>query len=256
MNVILLAAGKGKRLNPETSNLPKPLVKINKNKTIFDFFLSAFEEINVTKKLYITTGFKKECFKDSNSIKIFNPQYESTNMLFGLWYTLSKIVNFSDDTIISYGDIIFPKTLLKEISQMDELTIITDPNWETNYVGRSSHGFEECEKCIVNANKNLMIASKDLPKQFSKYSEYIGVFFIPKKFMPTIMEILNKLFLRKNNLDEPFIFSKTLRKAYLTDFFTYLIMNNFNIKSREIFGSWQEIDTLQDLKKARGILYE
>ena len=36
MNVILLAAGKGKRLNPETSNLPKPLVKINKNKTIFD----------------------------------------------------------------------------------------------------------------------------------------------------------------------------------------------------------------------------
>ena len=38
MNVVLLAAGKGKRLNPETSNLPKPLVKINKNKTIFDFF--------------------------------------------------------------------------------------------------------------------------------------------------------------------------------------------------------------------------
>ncbi|MEC7958276.1 MAG: hypothetical protein VX172_02125, partial [Pseudomonadota bacterium] len=89
---------------------------------------------------------------------------------------------------------------------------------------------------------------------FNKYSEYIGVFFIPKKFMPTIMKLLNKLFLIKENLDQPFIFSKTLKKAYLTDFFNYLIMHNFNIKTREIFGSWQEIDTLQDLIKARGIL--
>ena len=256
MNVILLASGRGKRLNPETINLPKPLVKIKKNQRIFDFFLSAFEEINVSKKLYIATGFKQENFNDKFYTKIFNPHYASTNMLFGLWYTLSKIVNISEDTIISYGDIIFPKTLLKDISQMNELTIVTDSNWETNYFGRSSHGFEECEKCIVSANKNLMIASKDLPRQFNKYSEYIGVFFIPKKFMPTIMKLLNKLFLIKENLDQPFIFSKTLKKAYLTDFFNYLIMHNLNIKTREIFGSWQEIDTLQDLIKARGILNE
>ena len=177
-------------------------------------------------------------------------------MLYGLWYTLSKIVNIYEDTIISYGDIIFPKTLLKDVSQMDELTIVTDPTWENNYIGRSNHGFEECEKCIVNSNKHLIIASKNLPKQFRKYSEFIGVFYIPKKFMPSIMKLLNKLFLRANNLDESFIFSKTLKKAYLTDFFTYLIINNFIIKTREIFGNWQEIDTLQDLTKARENLYD
>ena len=65
------------------------------------------------------------------------------------------------------------------------------------------------------------------------------------------MRNLNQLFLKDQNLDEPFMFSKTLKKAYLTDFFTYLIMKNFCIKTKEISGNWQEIDTLQDLKKAK-----
>ena len=252
MNVILLASGKGKRLNPETNNLPKPLVLINE-KSILDFFLDAFEKITKTKKLYIATGHKEECFNSSQYQKVFNPKYESTNMLYGLWFTLSQLGNILEDTIISYGDIVFPNTLLEELSQMEEITIVTDPTWKKDYVGRNLHGFEECEKCIVDNNKNLLLASKNLPKQFSKYSEYIGVFYIPKKFMSSILNILNGLFLENENLEKPFMFSKSLNKSYITDFLSYLIINNFTIKAKEIFGNWNEIDTVQDLFKVKEI---
>ena len=255
MNVILLASGKGKRLTPETISIPKPLVRIN-DKTIFDFFLIAFNKITKKKKLYITTGYKEECFNESFYTKIFNPEYESTNMLYGLWYTLSQLVDKSEDTLISYGDIIFPNSLLEQVSQMDEITIVTDPNWEKNYIGRTLHGLEECEKCIVNTNKKLILASKNLPKQFTKYSEYIGVFYIPKKFISPISDVLNKLFLQNENLEKPFMFSQTLNKAYITDFLSYLVINNFKIKTAEIIGKWHEIDTVQDLIKVKGFCNE
>ena len=252
MNVILLASGKGKRLNPQTQNLPKPLVKVNKF-SIFDFFLDSFNDIESEKTLYLATGYKEECFQNNFYQKIFNPEYESSNMLFGLWYTLTKLVNKFEDTIISYGDIIFPKPLLSELSKMDEISIVTDSSWEDNYIGRSEHGFDECEKCIVNENKNLVIASKNLPKQFIKYFEYVGITYIPKRFMPRISELLNELFIKTENLEKPFMFSESLKKAYITDFLSYLVMKNFQIRTKEIQGRWFEIDTIQDLEKARGI---
>ena len=252
MNVILLASGKGKRLNPQTKNLPKPLVKVNEY-SIFDFFLDSFNDIEGEKSLYVATGYKDECFQNNLYQKIFNPEYESTNMLFGLWYTLSKLVNKFEDTIISYGDIIFPKSLLSELSKKKEICIVTDPSWEDNYIGRTEHGFDECEKCIVNKNKDLVIASKNLPKQFVNYSEYIGITYLPKRFMPRISEMLNQLFIKTENLENPFMFSESLKKAYITDFLSYLVINNFKIRTEEIQGRWFEIDTVQDLEKVKGI---
>ena len=252
MNIILLASGKGKRLHPETENLPKPLVKVN-NKSIFNFFLEAFEKLKCEKSLFIATGFKEENFPDSFYKKINNPYYDSTNMLFGLWYTFSKMVNRNDATIISYGDIIFPNSLLEELSHMEEITIVTDPNWEQSYLNRTDHGFEECEKCILSESKDLLLASKNLPKQFTKYSEFIGVTFIPKKFISSILMILDKLFLPNENHEKPFMFSETLKKSYITDFLSFLIINNFRIKTFDLKGDWYEIDTIQDLSKVKGI---
>ena len=183
------------------------------------FFLEAFEKLKCEKSLFIATGFKEENFPDSFYKKIYNPYYDSTNMLFGLWYTFSKMVNRNDATIISYGDIIFPNSLLEELSHMEEITIVTDPNWGKNYLNRTDHGFEECEKCILSESKDLLLASKNLPKQFIKYSEFIGVTFIPKKFIASILMILDKLFLANENHQKPFMFSETLKNLISQTFY-------------------------------------
>ena len=177
------------------------------------------------KNLYLLLlDLKKKIFPDSFYKKINNPYYDSTNMLFGLWYTFSKMVNRNDATIISYGDIIFPNSLLEELSHMEEITIVTDPNWEQNYLNRTDHGFEECEKCILSESKDLLLASKNLPKQFTKYSEFIGVTFIPKKFIASILMILDKLFLTNENHEKPFMFSRNFKKILYHRLF--ILFNN------------------------------
>ena len=52
---------------------------------------------------------------------------------------------------------------------------------------------------------------------------------------------------KKNN----FYNDKTIKKAYLTDFFQYLISNKKKIKCILIKKNWMEIDTVQDYKRAK-----
>ena len=254
MNIILLASGRGTRLRPETVVYPKPLVKVGK-KRIVDYFIDATEAIKIKKNIFIATGYQHTQFDNFKCSKIFNPFFETTNMLFGLWNTLSGIANYDSDTIISYGDIIFPNDTLNRLVGNNEMCILVDSNWRNHYVGRTEHGFTECEKCILDNNQNLLIASKHLPEEYSNYKEFVGIFYIPKRIISEIKHHLNLLFDLKENLDKPFMFSSTLRKSYLTDLFSYLIINNFKIKTIEINGQWSEIDTLQDLQKARGFSY-
>ena len=91
MNIILLASGQGSRLRPETEDYPKPLVKVNSNKRIFDYFLDATKRIKSEVEIIIATGYKYKNFDQLNLTTIYNPFYETTNMLFGIWFTINKL---------------------------------------------------------------------------------------------------------------------------------------------------------------------
>jgi len=62
MNIIILAGGFGSRLVNETLHIPKPLVKINNNKTILDLILEniCIELNNIDKKFIFCCYYKAE----------------------------------------------------------------------------------------------------------------------------------------------------------------------------------------------------
>ena len=251
LQIILLASGKGKRLVPETLNVPKALVKVNE-KTILDYFLNSAYKVCNRENIIIATGHNHKCFESLGIKLIFNPFYEETNMLFGLWYTLSKMSKINSGIIVSFSDIIFPEDTLRNLISSEKITIVTDKNWEKRYIGRTDHPQEQCAKCILDSKNKLLIASKKLPKVYKNiYSEFLGLLYIPKDFINVVYEKLSELYDNEENYKKPFIFSDDLKNAYLTDFFTFLVMNQFEIKSNQVTGEWFEIDTLQDLKKAK-----
>ena len=53
---------------------------------------------------------------------------------------------------------------------------------------------------------------------------------------------------------EPFERAPAFRDAYLTDMLQYLIRSGRPITPVAIRGSWREIDTVQDLERARALL--
>ena len=115
MKAIILAAGKGSRLYPISSKIPKGMLEVN-NCTIIDRFINQLSESNIH-DITIVTGYRsktyEEKFQEKKNIKlVYYPFYSTTNNLHTLWF-IKDLLN--DDIILSFSDIIFEKDILNKL---------------------------------------------------------------------------------------------------------------------------------------------
>ena len=108
MNAIILAAGQGKRLHPLTLTKPKCMIELFGN-SLLEKQLSVFRKCGIN-DITVVTGYKSETIDFANVTYIENKNFMNTNMIESLF---SAVDNFSDSTIVSYGDIIFEERILK-----------------------------------------------------------------------------------------------------------------------------------------------
>lgn len=110
---IIMAAGKGKRMQPITLETPKPLVKVNRVRMI-DTVIRALLA-NGIGEIYVVIGFQKEKFhfleSEYKGVKLIeNPFYDVCNNISSLYVARDYI----EDSIILDGDqIIFNQEILK-----------------------------------------------------------------------------------------------------------------------------------------------
>ncbi len=114
---IVLAAGVGKRMQPLTNQIPKPLVKVNGTRIIDTVIKGLYE--NGIGEIYVVVGYLKEQFqewvKDSPGVNLIeNPYYDTCNNISSLYVAR----DFLEDCIILDGDqmIYNPKILKKDFS--------------------------------------------------------------------------------------------------------------------------------------------
>ena len=139
-SALILCAGYGKRLQPITNDIPKPLLNI-KNINLLDNSLKFIQSIGI-KKIKINTFYLGD--KIQNYI-------ESKN------YPLNIDVVSDGEKILDTGGGIF--NLIKQSDDEDFLILNPDTLWNSNYINT----FNEMEKYYFkNKLKNLlMVVSKD-----------------------------------------------------------------------------------------------
>ncbi|MBR3737766.1 MAG: NTP transferase domain-containing protein, partial [Eubacterium sp.] len=111
---IIMAAGKGERLQPITYNTPKPLVKVN-GVPMIESVINALHKNGIF-EIYIVVGYLKEQFsyleEKYNGIKLLeNPYYESCNNISSLYVAREYIKNafiLDGDQIIYNSDSLYP----------------------------------------------------------------------------------------------------------------------------------------------------
>lgn len=124
---IIMAAGKGKRMQPVTLTTPKPLVKVNGVRMI-DTVIDALHT-NGIHEIYIVVGYLKEQFtvlqeKYTGITLIDNPYYDTCNNISSLYVARDHICN----TIILDGDqiIYHPEILTPDFTRSGYNCIWTD----------------------------------------------------------------------------------------------------------------------------------
>lgn len=244
MNVIIIAAGSGKRINSKMKETPKSLVKVN-GIPIIDYQLSALNQFDI-EHIYVITGPYSEKFHLKNVKYIKDQNYSKHDILGSLMEAKMILKN---DVLVLYSDIIFePKIIEQLLKSKGDISLAIDLNWEKAYEGRTEHPKSEAENVRLENGKIVSI-KKNI--QYGNVGEFLGIV----KFSSIGSDIFVKKF---NELISThtgtFQQAPSILKGYLTDMFQELLDSKIFIEPVFVSGKWCEIDTIQDLKNAEKML--
>ena len=242
MNAIILAAGKGERLQPLTNNKPKCLVELFE-KPLLEWQIKTFQNSGIT-DITIVSGYKSDLINFPKVTILKNEKYESTNMVETLFSAKEKML---DSTIVSYGDIIFEKNVLESlINSPNDISVIVDKQWKRLWGKRFQDPLSDAESLIIEDGCIVEIGQK-----VNSYEKICGQYIGLMKFQGSGIDLIKRHYEEAKNQantgTNPLNASLPFEKSYLTDFLYSLIRGGATIKAVPVNNGWLEIDTLSDL---------
>ena len=152
MRAIILAAGRGSRMNNQTANRPKCLVKL-RGRTLLEWQLKALTDAKVN-SIGIVTGYKHELLEKWQLINFHNPFWARTNMLSSLAYAGSWLKE--KPCIVTYSDIFYDSSAVESLIECDAPIAITyDPNWLELWNKRFVDPLSDAETFRLNPNSTI-----------------------------------------------------------------------------------------------------
>ena len=247
MKAIFIAAGKGSRLGSLTNNLPKPLVDVN-GKSIIERQIDLLHKKNIN-DIVIVTGYKKEKFTFKNIEYVFNPNFLTDEQAGSLMRAREK---FSGDVLIMFGDILFDEQILEQVLNVnDHIAIAIDKNWKKSYLERNDNPIDKADKVLLKNNKIVQVSAKQIDADLNvETGELLGIMKLSSEGSKILIEHYEKL---ENNHTGKFHDAESFQKAKFVDILQELISTGISINPIIITGNWCEIDTPDDLARAKKI---
>jgi len=247
MKAIFIAAGRGSRLGSLTEDLPKPLVDIN-GKSIIERQIELLHKKNID-DIIIVTGYKKEKFEFKNVKYIFNPNFLIDEQAGSLMSARQK---FSGDVLIMFGDILFDEHILQQVlDSSGDISIAIDKDWEKSYQERNDNPIDKADKVLLKNEKIIKISAKQIDLQQNEDTgELLGIMKLSSNGSKILIEHYERL--EKNHTGN-FHDAESFKKAKFVDILQELLSLGIEINPVPINGNWCEIDTSDDLVRAKKI---
>src|SRR4051794_23164307 len=114
---LVLAAGAGRRLQPDTDNLPKTLLPVDGDRTILDVGIANLRAAGM-EEVVVVTGFaagrvneRKDELEERHGVRLdllFNPKAEEWNNAYSLWCARDR---FAEGVLMVNGDTVHPASV-------------------------------------------------------------------------------------------------------------------------------------------------
>lgn len=126
MKAIILAAGRGSRMQGLTDQRPKCLVSV-RGKPLLDWQRDALTTAGID-DIAVVTGYRREMLAGLGMTEFHNPRWAETNMVSSLACAEEWLQG--DTCIVSYSDIFFaPRAVTALMQSTAALAVTYDPDW-------------------------------------------------------------------------------------------------------------------------------
>lgn len=240
-SAIVLAASRGDELGDLTEDKPKTMVNI-RGVPLLAHIVDAYNSVGI-KEILVVRGYKKEAVNLPNLTYVDNDAFAETGELDSLLKALqSKEARFQE-TIVSYGDVLFNTYIPQALLQAnDDFVIFVDSDWQEKTSYTRLGGFAECStpnsRKAFNAQIHLKQLGRAVPSDMI-HGVWMGFFKVSAQGVTQLHEVLTELLADPNH-----------RKAGMAILFQELLRRNYPIRVLYTVGHWLDINSLDDVVEA------
>ena len=175
--VILIAAGRGKRLGRHTDEIPKCMVEVA-GKPIFGWVWKALSAVGV-KRLVVIRGYRGDVLEAfirtivPDAIFVDNHEWETNNILLSLDKARAHL---DRPTYVTYSDIVFTETVARAAhASAAGIGLVIDREFRTIYEGRTEHPLDEGEVADLMPDGTVARVGKRALPPADAAGEFIGL---------------------------------------------------------------------------------
>lgn len=245
MRVIVIAAGRGRRLMPTTADAPKCYAEVG-GRRLLDWALAAFSANGLNDVCFIG-GYQIDKVRRDYPHFTFrhNADWEHNNILASLFYAEDLM---DQPFICCYSDVLFTADVIGRLAaDAGDAALGVDTEWIKRYEHRTDHPPDDAEK--VTVAKGLVTRVHRQIPEAEAYGEYIGVAKFSAAGAAQLRDYYHRA--RREFAGRPWREASVFEKAYKILLFQEMIEAGLPFSHVDTPGGYIEVDTQQDFDYAR-----
>jgi L-glutamine-phosphate cytidylyltransferase len=245
VRVIIIGAGRGRRLMPTTADAPKCYAEVA-GRRLVDWALDAFRA-NGLDRVCFSGGYQIDRPRQDYPQFTFrhNADWENNNILASLFCAEDLM---DEPFICCYSDVLFtPDIIARLAASPADMALGVDTAWLERYEDRTDHPPGDAEKVTVSNGHVTRVDRQVAPPD--AHGEYIGV----AKFSAAGAARLREHYHRRRVqfAGRPWRDARVFEKAYKILLFQDMIEQGERFDHVDTPGGYIEVDTQQDFEYAR-----
>lgn len=230
---IILAAGKGKNLQPLTLKYPKTSFRLDEHTTVLQRMVRSIRKYDKNAEIVVVIGYLSEMVRqeliEDNCKFVVNPFYEVTNSISSVWFARQYLER--ENVTIVHGDAVFCDEIVKGylVKPTDSPYVLVDSS------------------CVKPGTYNAVTREGQVLVMSNKLENFNAKYCCMTKLDAVSARLI------KEEIDS--MIHKNMYDQFFEDSLVQMIMfHDFQLFAEDIAGkSWSEVDTVDDLLNAQQI---
>ncbi|QBR00133.1 phosphoenolpyruvate mutase [Paraburkholderia pallida] len=240
-SAIVLAASRGSGLDAFTEDKPKVMLAVA-GKPLLRWLVDAFKKHSVN-DITVVGGYRADAIDTAGVKLVRNERYEQTNELASLACAIGTLDALENDTVISYGDLLFRSYILNDLVESEaDFSVVIDSSPESE--NSSTRDFAWCsagDDRGLFGNTVLLerISSEPAANGVAPHGRWIGLMNVRGAGREKLAKKLAQLQTRADfdTLDMPALLNA-------------LIADGEQIEVQYVRGHWRGVNDLEDFRSA------